>query len=92
MRELKLKYDRHTDGKVSRTPPGVRELKHTTNWRPLCRDLCRTPPGVRELKHLSNQNPHKRGVSRTPPGVRELKLGGLVASNDAVVSHPSRGA
>ena len=35
----------------SRTPPGVRELKHLS--LPLVlRMSCRTPPGVRELKLL----------------------------------------
>ena len=39
----------------SRTPPGVRELKHydPPSYSAL---PCRTPPGVRELKQLMNAN------------------------------------
>ena len=34
----------------SRTPPGVRELKHDLETIELTEDTRRTPPGVRELK------------------------------------------
>ena len=61
-----------------RTPPGVRELKHTFSRVLSVRDS-RTPPGVRELKPDSDYS----GVgmsSRTPPGVRELKHDGFERS------------
>ena len=35
---------------MSRTPPGVRELKPVYQYNGRAR-RCRTPPGVRELKH-----------------------------------------
>ena len=36
---------------MSRTPPGVRELKLADPSELLLQLLGRTPPGVRELKH-----------------------------------------
>ena len=39
----------HSLTRMSRTPPGVRELKRRASSR-LYTDQCRTPPGVRELK------------------------------------------
>ena len=61
------------DQPSSRTPPGVRELKHQRERAVDRGPVGRTPPGVRELK------PRIRCVGlpagrRTPPGVRELKL------------------
>ena len=38
---------------LSRTPPGVRELKLSYTSREVVPKRRRTPPGVRELKHSS---------------------------------------
>ena len=35
---------------MSRTPPGVRELKHSESSKESRKPIRRTPPGVRELK------------------------------------------
>ena len=49
MRELKQYRDRSFAVSLSRTPPGVRELKLLL-LLVLLVELGRTPPGVRELK------------------------------------------
>ena len=56
---------------MSRTPHGVRELKHWF-WVLLIVYLSRTPHGVRELKR-SPVATEPRTRRRTPHGVRELK-------------------
>ena len=44
---------------MSRTPPGVRELKHSESSKESRKPIRRTPPGVRELKqmYLVSQTP-----------------------------------
>ena len=62
-----------TNSLLSRTPPGVRELKPDSGGYVVTERLSRTPPGVRELKPTSDLARVLSSEGRTPPGVRELK-------------------
>ena len=53
---------------MSRTPPGVRELKPWIPLAAIAGGSCRTPPGVRELKHHWNGLPHFRYPVAPLPG------------------------
>ena len=91
MRELKLQKLVLKTPVLSRTPPGVRELKLDMLGYGFEITISRTPPGVRELK-LSLSIIILMISSRTPPGVRELKPPGAPDADSAELSHPSRGA
>ena len=75
---------------ISRTPPGVRELKPRYRAEEP-RGWCRTPPGVRELKHDLETIELTEDTRRTPPRVRELKPPTLIwLLQDSITSYPSQ--